>query len=68
MFCLDIHAYETYRWAVAQKPDNHSGGSAYADGFSVLAEGPDVAILKTCAANGNLSFLGGRTSGRMSWA
>lgn len=44
MFCLGIPVYDTYSWAITRKPDNHSEGSAYADGFSVLA---DVAILRT---------------------
>jgi len=46
-----------YRSAVTRKPYNygHNGDCVCANGFPVVAEGPDVAILRLSTTNG-MSF------------
>lgn len=50
--------YEKLSWAVTRKSCNSNGDCAYAHGFPVLAEDPDVVVLRTSATNGDMSFCG----------
>ena len=54
----DIPAYKTHCWAPTWKPCNCNWDCAYADGFPVLAEGPDMMILRISATNGKCPFGG----------
>jgi hypothetical protein len=50
--------YEKNCWAMTRKSYNSNGDCAYAHDFPVLAEDPDVVILRTSAINGDMSFCG----------
>jgi len=50
--------YQKLSWAVTQKSCNSNGDCAYSHGFPVLAEDPDVVVLRTSATNGDMSFCG----------
>jgi len=52
-----ISAHKVSWWAVTRKY-NYKGNCAGANGFSVLAEGPSVIILSTCASCGGMPFRG----------
>jgi hypothetical protein len=49
---------ERISWLVIRKPCDYNTDCAYTNGFPVLAESPVIAILRTCAAIGNISFEG----------
>lgn len=52
---LTIPAHITHCRSVTREPRKNSGDCAYANGFTVLAEGPDLAILRTSVRNAFLS-------------
>ena len=53
-----VHVHEKNCWSVIRKSHNYNGDCAYAHGFPVLAEDPDVIVLRTYATNGDMSFCG----------
>ena len=56
-----------YRCAVTRKPCKYKGGCAYPNGFPDWAEGVDVVVLKTCAKNFNVYFLGAKDGCMAVW-
>ena len=50
--------YKKHCWTMTRKSHNSNGGCAYAHGFPVLAEDPDVVVLRTSATNDDMSFCG----------